>query len=248
MAPIIDQKIVVEMWSDLICPWCRIGEKNFAQALEAFAHRDAVDIVLRSYRLMPGSETMPVERVMQEKYGLEPDEITQSFAKLEATAAGVGLHYHLAGSWAGDTVDGHRLVKLAQTVGKGQAMFERLFSAAMCEQLCIQEHAVLRALALEEGLAAGDIDRVLEGNEYRLEVEADEQTMKGYGGRGVPFFVINGRYDYSGALAPDIFLSGLMKAWQDAGTVKVADVTDVADVVDSTAMVCGPEGCILPER
>ena len=182
---------------------------------------------------------MPVEQVMRDKYNLGPDEMRQNFAKLEAMAAGLGLHYQLSGSWAGDTMDAHRLIKLADTSGQQMALYNRLFSAVIGERLCLQDHAVLKKLAAETGLNSQDVDRVLQGNEYGSEVLADEKAMKGSGGRGVPFFVINGSQDYSGAIAPDILLAALNKAWEEKNTVSQEA---------HSGMVCGPDGCILPEQ
>lgn len=239
------RSLLVEMWSDLICPWCRIGEKHFEKALAMYEHRDSVRVVLRSYRLMPGSETVPVEQVMRDKYRLQPDEIIQSFAGIEATAQGVGLRYQLGGSWAGDTMDAHRLVKFAETVGKKQALFNRLYAAAMSKQRRIPDHAVLRELALAEGLSDADIDSVLASDAYRNEVEADEKSMKGYGGNGVPFFVIGGKYTYSGAVSPDILLGALNKAWQESFGASGDGVGKKPTQQGEGGILCGPEGCKL---
>lgn len=254
--------LVVDMWSDLICPWCRIGEKHFEKAVAMFEYRDSLRISLRSYRLMPGSETMPVEQVMRDKYHLNQEEMSQGFANIEETAQKVGLHYRLAGSWAGDTMDAHRLVKFAKTMGKKQALFNRFYSAAMSEQRRIQDHAVLRELAVAEGLAEADIDRVLAGDDYRSEVEADEKAMKDYGGNGVPYFVINGKYSYSGAVSAAILLSALTRAWQESNPEGSGDFSgdDSGNSSGSFAaeafgesqekaegdIACGPDGCKLP--
>ena len=237
LPPPAHDQLRVEMWSDFICPWCGIGERRFKQALNDFPHHDNVRITLRSYRLMPGSAAKPVEEILRDKYELLPDEITAGLSKLEAEAATVGLTYNMAGSWGGDTLDGHRLVKLAEQSGKEFALFHRLFMAAMSERLPLHDHAVLRNLAVETGLDAEEVDAVLGGNRYHDEVEADEAAMKRHGGRGVPFFVINDRHDYSGALAPDIFLNALRKAWEDAKS---------ADAGGAGVPLCGPDGCILP--
>ena len=241
--------IVVDMWSDLICPWCRIGEKHFEKALSMFEHRDSLRFSLRSYRLMPGSETMPIEQVMRDKYHLNQKEMSQGFTNIEKTAQEVGLHYTLAGSWAGDTMDAHRLIKFAKTVGKKQALFNRFYSAAMSEQRRIQDHAVLRELAVAEGLAEADIDRVLAGDEYRSEVEADEKAMKGYGGSGVPYFVINGKYSYSGAVSADIILNALTRAWHESNPGSSGDSASEplgeSQEKAEGGIACGPDGCKL---
>lgn len=233
-----DALIEIEMWTDLICPWCGIGERHLAKALSSFPHRDYVRLSLRAYRLMPGETPQPAEEVIRNKYELRHQEVIESMTKLERLAETVGLEYHLAGSWAGDTMDGHRLVKLAAESGKEMLMYHRLFDAAMNERLPIHDHTVLKKLALEIDLDSEAIDKVLNGERYRDAVEAEERAMKGYGGRGVPFFVINRRYDYSGALASEIFLNALHKAWQEGDS-------DTSSSVEA-GVLCGPDGCVLP--
>jgi Predicted dithiol-disulfide isomerase involved in polyketide biosynthesis len=135
-------------------------------------------------------------------------------------------------------MDGHRLIKLAGESGKDKDMYHRFFTAAMTEKLPIHDHSVLKKLALEIGLDSTAVDEVLEGDLYYDEVEEDERTMKSYGGRGVPFFVINKRYDYSGALAPEILLNALQKTWQET--------EDNGTMAAQGGLLCGPDGCILP--
>lgn len=236
----IDNRLLIEMWSDLICPWCGIGERHLGKALDAFPHRDKVQLSLRSYRLMPGDTPQPVEQVLESKYAMYPKEAAESIHKLETLGAQAGLRYNLAGSWAGDTMDGHRLIKLAAAFGNDIKMYHCLFSAAMSRRLPVHVHSVLRSLALETGLDAAAVDAVLSGDKYRDAVEADEKVMREYCGRGVPFFVFNKRYDYSGALEPEIFLNAMHKAWRD-------NEKDATSSIPA-GVVCGPDGCYLPPR
>ena len=233
-----DQRILVEVWTDFICPWCGIGEIRFAQALERFEHRDRVDLVRHSFRLMPGDAPRPVEELMADKYELLPEEIGASLHNLEQTAAAVGLTYRLAGSIAGDTMDAHRLLHLAREAGLEGRFHARVFKAAMCEGVSIYDHKSLLELAASCGLNRESALAVISGNRFRDEVEAEESVMKGYGGHSVPFFVFNSSRHYTGALSPDIFLNALEKTRQAAEAEEAAAPPEGA--------VCGPDGCALP--
>lgn len=225
------KRILVEVWTDLVCPWCGIGERRFAAALDRFEGRSGVDVVLRAFRLMPGVSPLPVEKLLEEKYELTPEEINISLQKLEAEAASVGLQYALAGSFAGDALDAWRLIKAAQVVGRGKDLHARLFKAAMCERACIYERDALRDMGVACGLDRETVDEVLSGDLFREEVEADETTMRGYGGHSVPFFVFNKQRSYAGALSSDIFLDALRKTNAEGGF--------------SDGRACGPDGCAI---
>ena len=233
-------KIHVALWTDFICPWCGIGERNFLDALQAFSHSKEADIAIRSFRLRPDSVPTLVQEVLREKRALLPDEIAAAIDRLEKLGTEAGLPYRLAGSWSCDTMDGHRLVKLAQKTQQDTTLFRRLFRAAMCEEQAIHDPDVLRVLAREVGLDPASVDDVLNGDQYRDAVLADEEVMREHGGRGIPFFVLNGCLSYSGALSTDIFLSALNKAW-NSNTAS----TDCEQQKDA-ATLCGPDGCALP--
>ena len=234
-----EQRLHVEMWTDIICPWCGIGERRFKQALNMFEHSDHVDISLRSFRLMPGEKPLPMETVLAGKYGLSPEEIKEAIEQLENTASSVGLSYNLAGTLAGDTIDGHRLIKLAEKSGKEWQVYNRLFIAAMSDHLSIFDHKVLLRIAVESGLDYEETRNVLTEGAFLSEVVSDEATMNKFGGHGVPFFILNRQFDYSGALSPDIFLGALKKAWGAKGSESgKSPAPDEA--------MCGPDGCVLP--
>lgn len=232
-------RIHVELWSDFICPWCGIGERNFLDALQSFPHKNEVVVELRSFRLRPDSAPILVPQILREKRALLPEEIVAALDRLEKKGAKAGLPYSLAGSWSCDTMDGHRLVKLAQKTQQDTALFRRLFRAAMCEEQAIHDPEVLRSLAREIGLDAASVDGVLDGDQYRDAVLADEAAMREHGGRGVPFFVLDGCLNYSGALSTDIFLSALNKAW--GSTI----VNTACEQQKDLTTLCGSEGCAL---
>ncbi|WP_175701914.1 DsbA family oxidoreductase [Burkholderia ambifaria] len=238
-APTARPTLTVEIWSDLICPWCWIGKRRFDEALAAFAHAGHVDVVLRAYRLMPGQPVEPVEAMLAGKYQMSPAQVDQMLRQVTDAAASVGLRYDLPGTSVGDTLDAHRLVKLAEATGRAHALTERLYRAYFCEHGSLFDHAALSDFAVEAGLDRSAVEAVLRSDAYRDEVEADIAQAAQIGGRGVPLFVFGGRYAVSGAQPADVFAQALEQAWRDGAIVELAG---------DDAAACGPDGCELPPR
>ncbi|MBU9127383.1 DsbA family oxidoreductase [Burkholderia multivorans] len=237
-APTARPALTVEIWSDLICPWCWIGKRRFDEALAAFAHADRVDVALRAYRLMPGQSVEPVEAMLAAKYRMSAAQVDQMLRQVTDAAASVGLRYDLPGTLVGDTLDAHRLVKLAEATGRAHALTERLYRAYFCEHGSLFDHTALADFAVEAGLERAAVEAALRGDAYRDEVEADGARAAQIGGRGVPLFVFGGRYAVSGAQPADVFAQALEQAWRDG----------VVEPGGDAAAACGPDGCALPPR
>ncbi|HEF4732860.1 DsbA family oxidoreductase [Burkholderia multivorans] len=237
-APTARPALTVEIWSDLICPWCWIGKRRFDEALAAFAHADGVDVALRAYRLMPGQPVEPVEAMLAAKYRMSASQVDQMLRQVTDAAASVGLRYDLPGTLVGDTLDAHRLVKLAEATGRAHALTERLYRAYFCEHGSLFDHTALADFAVEAGLERAAVEAALRGDAYRDEVEADGARAAQIGGRGVPLFVFGGRYAVSGAQPADVFAQALEQAWRDG----------VVESGGDAAAACGPDGCALPPR
>jgi predicted DsbA family dithiol-disulfide isomerase len=206
-------KLAVEIWSDLICPWCWMGVTRFRQALAAFEHGQAIEVIHHSFRLAPGAGPEPVEAMLGKKYGLPPQQAAATLRRIEATAAADGLTYHLAGTSVGDTLDGHRLVKFAGTIGRGEEAIERFFRGYFSERASLFEKESLLRLAGEAGLDPSEASAVLAGDAFRAEVEADHERLAELDGQGVPFFLIGGRFIVSGAQSADAFGRALQRGW-----------------------------------
>ncbi|MCA7958478.1 DsbA family oxidoreductase [Burkholderia multivorans] len=237
-APTARPALTVEIWSDLICPWCWIGKRRFDEALAAFAHADRVDVALRAYRLMPGQPVEPVEAMLAGKYRMSAAQVDQMLRQVTDAAASVGLRYDLPGTLVGDTLDAHRLVKLAEATGRAHALTERLYRAYFCEHGSLFDRTALADFAVEAGLERAAVEAALRGDAYRDEVEADGARAAQIGGRGVPLFVFGGRYAVSGAQPADVFAQALEQAWRDG----------VVEPGGDAAAACGPDGCALPPR
>src|SRR6266545_1083608 len=183
----------VDIWADLVCPWCYLGKRRFETALARFAHRDEVDVTFHSFQLDPGlpkGEKVSQLDLLTSKYGIPASQVDEMQAQLERTAAAEGLEYHLRGGMTGNTFDAHRLVHLAQASRLGDATVERFYRAHFTEQRSLFDHDSLVDLAAEAGLDPVEARRVLKDDDYADAVEADEQEARELGATGVPFFVI----------------------------------------------------------
>lgn len=214
----------VEIWSDVVCPWCYIGKRRFERAVERFEHRDEVEVIWRSFELDPQAPRQrsgdPASR-LAEKYGVTREEALAMNARVTGLAADEGLTYHLDVARSGNTFDAHRLLHLAADRGAQGALKERLLRAYFTESEAIGDAESLTMLAAEVGLDAGEVRAALDGDDYAEQVRADEQTAAALGIRGVPFFVIDRRYGVSGAQPPEVLLEALRRAWAEAHPITV---------------------------
>jgi predicted DsbA family dithiol-disulfide isomerase len=211
----------IDLWSDLVCPWCYVGKRRFERALAAFEHRDAVEIVHRSFQLDPRSprgRTFDRRQVLQQKYGWSTIQAQEMDARMIETAAAEGLEYRLAGGVTGNTMDAHRLVHLGQARGVQDAIVERLYRAHFTEQRSIFDHDSLVALAAEAGIDKADAADTLARDVYVNAVTADNTEARSLGCNGVPFFVFDNRFAVSGAQAADVFTQALTQAWARAAS------------------------------
>lgn len=221
----------VEIWSDVVCPWCYVGKRRFERAMAQFAHRDEVDLVWRSFELDPSAppsdETAGtyVDRLAA-KYGRSRVEAQGMLDSMTATAAEEGLDFRFDLARPGNTFDAHRLLHLAREHGVQDTLKERLDRATFTEGSPASDHAALRALAVEVGLPAADVDAVLSSDRYADAVRADEAQARAYGISGVPFFVVDGRYGISGAQPAELVLQALEQAWTERSPLTLVAAGD----------------------
>ena len=233
----------VEIWSDVVCPWCYIGKRRFEAALAAFAHRDAVEVVWRSFQLdpdAPADDTRPVNAVLAQKYGVSLQQAAAMSAQVSALAAADGLEYHLDQAQRSNTFAAHRLIHWAASQDRQDAMKERLLRAYFTEGAAVGDSATLAQLAADIGLPADEARAVLDSTAYTADVRADEQRAQALGIRGVPFFVLDETYAISGAQPAEVFTQALDQAW--AATHPLIPLGQPTD----EALLCGPDGCALP--
>jgi predicted DsbA family dithiol-disulfide isomerase len=206
----------VEIWSDIVCPWCYIGKRRFEAALAQFKHRDQVEIIWRSFELDPNSPRQVaglLENMLAKKLGVSLAQATAMNAQLTELAATEGLAYRLDQAKPGNTFDAHRLIHLAAAHNLQGAAKERLLHAYFNEGLPIGDPDTLVKLGVEIGLDADSVRAMLASDAYTAEVRADVQRAGAFGIRGVPFVAIDETYGVSGAQPSDVFLDALEKAW-----------------------------------
>jgi predicted DsbA family dithiol-disulfide isomerase len=208
--------VKVEVWSDVVCPWCYIGRRRFQAALERFEHRDQVRVTLRSFELDPSAPTGSTEtmaQVLAAKYGVGAEQVAAMQARVTEVAAGEDLAYRLDLARPANSFDAHRLLALAGSHGRRDELEERLFAAYFTEGRPIDDPGVLQALAEEVGLSGAEVADVLGGNGFDDEVRLDERTARELGITGVPCFVVDRRAAIAGAESPDRLLALLEQSF-----------------------------------
>ena len=203
----------IEVWSDIVCPWCYVGQRRLRSVLVQEERRD-VTLVGRSFELDPRAPTAAgptLPEILAAKYGMTAAEAVAANAYVTAIAATEGLDYRLDRARPGNTFDAHRLLQLASRQGRREPVEERFMRAYFTEGEPIGDPATVRRLAIEAGLAENDVARVLDGSEFSEEVRHDEQRARALGARGVPFFLFPDGEAISGAQPPDLFRAGLRR-------------------------------------
>ncbi len=237
----------VEIWSDVVCPWCYIGKRRFEQALARFPDRGEVEVVWHSFELDPGARSQDgpagpdyADRLAR-KYGTTRAGAQQMLDSMTAAAAREGLEFHFDRAVAANTFDAHQVIHLAKERGLQDAVKERLLRAYFTEGQAVGDRDTLARLGAEAGLEAGEIARALADQEYAAAVRADEEEAAELGIGGVPFFVLDRRYGVSGAQPPEQLLAALDRAWEAAHPGMTVLTPRSGDAGDA----CGPDGCAI---
>ncbi|WP_229691438.1 DsbA family oxidoreductase [Sphaerisporangium melleum] len=212
-------RVRVEVWSDVVCPWCYIGKRRLEQALERFEHAGEVEVVWRGFQLdpqFPQGVRRPVPEMLAEKMNASPGQVRQMQARVTQIAAQEGLAYDLEHSIMVNTIDAHRLLHLAGEHGLAGQAHERLMRAQLIERQIVDDPETLVRLGVEIGLPEEETRRVVESNAHREDVENDFREARALGITGVPFFVLNRAYGVSGAQPVEVFASALRTAYDNA--------------------------------
>ena len=234
----------IEIWSDVVCPWCYIGKRRLETALSTFEHADEVEIVWRSYQLDPSAPreaSVTTLEALGAKFPGGPEQVREMLAHTRGVAAAEGLEFGESSVHA-NTVDAHRLLHLALAEGGPQlqgALKEALFATHFVDNRNLADATVLTEVAVATGLTADRVGAVLDSDEYAADVRADIEQARALGANGVPFFVLDRTYGVSGAQPAEAFTEVLDRAWSDAHPA----VTMVGGSADAEA--CGPDGCAI---
>jgi predicted DsbA family dithiol-disulfide isomerase len=213
----------VEIWSDIMCPFCYIGKRRFEAALEKFPSKENIEVQWRSFQLAPELETTPGKSVYEylaEKKGWSIDYSEDMHNNLAATAKEVGLDYNFDTAVIANSFNAHRLSHLAAKYNLQDAAEERLFSAYFTEGKNVDDVETLVNLGTDIGLDESEIRSMLAGDIFTEEVNHDIYLSQQVGVRGVPFFLIDDKYTVSGAQATETFVGALEKAWSETENKK----------------------------
>ncbi|MGA3360406.1 MAG: DsbA family oxidoreductase [Solirubrobacteraceae bacterium] len=229
--------MLVEIWSDVACPWCYVGKRRFEQALAGFEHRDDVQVIWRSFELDPSAPAaVKGDRAARiaAKYGTTVEQARAMEQRMVDTAAAEGLRFRFDIARSGTTFDAHRLIHLAEQHDLGDAMKERLLRAYFTEGELMSDQETLARLAGEVGLDEEDARAALGGERYAAEVRDDEQTAAALGITAVPTFVIDRAFGVSGAQPPSELLAFLRQGW---------DARRPGEPVLAVGDSCAADGC-----
>ncbi|MEU6642618.1 DsbA family oxidoreductase [Saccharomonospora sp. NPDC046836] len=209
-----DDCVTVDVWSDIMCPFCYLGDTLLAQAAVKFEHE--VDIRYHSYQLMPhlpDDHAVDLTELLETERGFPRAQAEAMNAQVTARAAEAGLDYRLDRAIATNTKSAHRLIHFARDHGRQHDMVERLFRAYFTDGLHVGDYDVLAGLADDIGLDRTAARAALDSGAYGDDVDNDVNRARQLGITGVPFFVFDGKYAVSGAQPVEAFLQALQVAW-----------------------------------
>lgn len=228
----------VEIWSDVMCPFCYIGKRRFEDALQKSAHKDEIEVEWKSFQLNPNMVTSPdtnINQYLAKIKGWSIEQAEEMNAYVTNMAAEAGLTYNFDKAVVANSFKAHRFTHLAKKHGLGDAAEEQLFKAYFTDGKNTDDIDTLVELGTAIGLDATEIRQTLESDAYAGEVKQDITEAQRLGISGVPFFVLDRKYGISGAQAPDVFSDTIEKAfaeWQQENPK--------LNIIEGES--CGPDG------
>lgn len=208
----------VEIWSDVMCPFCYIGKRKFEAALEEFPHKNDIKVEWKSFQLNPHMKTDPrknINEYLAEHKSVSLFQAKQMNDRVTEMAKEVGLHYDFDKAIVANSFDAHRLSHLSKKHGKQNELEEQLFKAYFTDGKNTADHETLIQLGSEIGIDAEEIHRMLISDEYSDAVQQDAYEAQQVGARGVPFFIFDDKYAVSGAQPSKLFLQVIEKAYNE---------------------------------
>jgi protein disulfide-isomerase len=204
----------IDLWSDVVCPFCYLGSSQLTGALELFEHRD--DVVLRHHAFeldptSPASFDQPLDELVAKKYSMPVERARELHHRLERQAHELGMTWSLARARPSNTFDAHRLIALATSQGLEDEMSQRLFRGYFCEGTLLSDHEQLNALAKEVGVL--DAALLWDTDAFAPDVRRDEAAAQELGVTGVPALLIDKKFMILGAQGVEHVLGVLRRAW-----------------------------------
>ena len=210
---VVAEPLLIDLWSDVVCPFCYLGSRQLDLALERFEHRDDVVVVQHAFELDPNAtpSTVGLDELLATKYSMPLERSRELHGRLSRQAASMGLDWALDRARSTNTFDAHRLIALATTQGLGTEMARRLHAAYFSDGLLVSDPAILDRLATEVGVSGSS--SLWSSDEFAETVRTDERLAHEMGITGVPAFVVDRSYLISGAQGENAILDVLIRAW-----------------------------------
>lgn len=209
--------MIIEVWSDVVCPWCFIGKRRLEKAIASLPAGSAIEVRHRAFQLQPDiSGVVSTSEHLAKKYRVSADQVAAMQANVCSIADGEGLCYDLAETESGNTLDAHRLLLWAQEKGRAQPLLEVMYSNYFEKKKSLFTHNDLVGAAEEAGLDAAEVREFLAGKQYADTVVSDQAMAQQLGANGVPFFVVDMKYGISGAQPQEVFDQTLATALEES--------------------------------
>ena len=237
----MENKLKVQIWSDIMCPFCYIGKRRIEEALQNFEHKENVEIEWKSYQLDASFVASPEDNMvehLEEKYRKDSDWAQNMLDNMTENAKAAGLDFHFEKAVLANSFNAHRLLHLAKKYNLANDLEELLFKAYLTEGKNVNDLDTLSKLGIEVGLDAEAIAQVLNSDTYGAEVQQDQEEANAIGVQGVPFFVLDNKYAISGAQPATAFLETLEKVWQEGKFESKVTLLNT-----TTANSCDINGC-----
>jgi protein disulfide-isomerase len=233
----------IDIWSDVMCPFCYIGKRKLEGALLQFEHKENVQIVWHSFQLDPTIEYEPgrdLYSYLAERKGATREWSVMVHKQMTESAKKEGLTYNFDKAIIANSFDAHRLIQLAKKHGVGDAVEERLFSAYFTEGKNISDHNTLMQIGMDAGLRAVEVGEMLNSDYLAAEVHNDIMQAQRLGIRGVPFFLLDEQLGVSGAQPVEVFTDALQQAWA------LYEKAKHTEAYNTDGAVCTPDGICEP--
>ena len=212
------EPMLIEVWSDIACPFCYIGKRRLQAAIARSPHRDKIRVEWRSFQLQPQLTTNPSLRIneyLSKSKGMPLAQVEQMQSHVLAMGASEGISFAMDRVVVANTFNAHRLLQLAQSEGRGDAMKDRLLRAYFSEGANVDDAETLAALATEVGLERGAVTAMLAGDAFSDDVRRDLAEARELRISGVPFFLFDRAYAIGGAQPPELFDQAIARAFAD---------------------------------
>lgn len=231
----------IEIWSDVMCPFCYIGKNNFEQALEKLPFKDEVEVEWKSFQLDPTLDADKPQNTLQyfrEKKGVQEAQASQMLSQVTQMGKGAGINFDFDKALIVNTFSAHKLLHLAKKYNKSNEMEEALFIAHFIDGKNVGDTEVLISLAENLGIDKEKAREAVTSDQLDYEVNQDIMEARNNGVSGVPFFVLNGKYAVSGAQPVEVFENALQQTYKET-------VSPFKDLSGDTGASCDADGCSI---